>query len=77
MPTAPPTQRTTVIVGKESTGKSALVAALTRQSPTSSNIQGSTLACEIYQTGDDTLIDTPSILFRSDTATTRTALAQL
>ncbi|NEO84737.1 MAG: ferrous iron transporter B [Spirulina sp. SIO3F2] len=72
-----PTQRITVIVGKESTGKSALAAALTGRSPVSTNIQGSTIACETYQTRDDTLIDTPGILLRSDTATTRTALAQL
>ena len=39
--------------------------------------QGSTIACETYQTQDDAFIDTPGILFRSDTATTRTALAQL
>ena len=77
MPLTPSTQHTTVLVGKESTGKSALVAALTGKVPTSSNIQGSTLACETYRTGDDILIDTPGILFRSDTATTRTALAQL
>ncbi|MEL6401241.1 MAG: nucleoside recognition domain-containing protein [Cyanobacteria bacterium J06626_4] len=77
MPTAPPIQRTTIIVGKESTGKSELAAALTGRSPTSTNIQGSTIACETYQTRDDALIDTPGILFRSDTATTRTALAQL
>ncbi|MGD1927738.1 MAG: nucleoside recognition domain-containing protein [Leptolyngbyaceae cyanobacterium] len=77
MPTAPPTQRTTIIVGKESTGKSELAAALTGRSPTSTNIQGSTIACETYQTRDDALIDTPCILFRSDTTTTRTALAHL
>jgi ferrous iron transport protein B len=77
MPTAPPIHRPTVIVGKESTGKSELAAALTGRSPTSTNIQGSTIACETYQTRDDALIDTPGILFRSDTATTRTALARL
>ncbi|MDB9527151.1 50S ribosome-binding GTPase [Oscillatoria sp. CS-180] len=77
MPTAPPTQRTTVIVGKESTGKSELAAALTDRSPTSTNVQGSTIACETYQTRDNAFIDTPGILFRSDTTTTRTALAQL
>ncbi|MBE7382295.1 MAG: 50S ribosome-binding GTPase [Leptolyngbya sp. SIO1E4] len=77
MPTALPAQRTTVIVGKESTGKSELAAALTGRSPTSTNIQGSTIACETYQTRDDAFIDTPGILFRSDTTTTRTALAQL
>ena len=77
MPTTLSAQRTTVIVGKESTGKSELAAALTGRSPVSSNIQGSTIACETYQTRDDALIDTPGILLRSDTNTTRTALAQL
>ena len=77
MPTAPPTQRTIVLIGKESTGKSALAAALTGQCPTSTNIQGSTIACDHYQAGDHLLIDTPGILFRSDTATTRAALTQL
>ncbi|MBE9062609.1 nucleoside recognition domain-containing protein [cf. Phormidesmis sp. LEGE 11477] len=70
-------QRTIVLIGKESTGKSALAAALTGQCPTSTNIQGSTIACDRYQTEDNLLIDTPGILFRSDTATTRAALAQL
>ncbi|MEM9006342.1 MAG: nucleoside recognition domain-containing protein [Cyanobacteria bacterium P01_F01_bin.86] len=77
MPTAPPAQRTTVIIGKESTGKSELAAALTGRSPVSTNIQGSTIACETYQTRGYALIDTPGILLRSDTTTTRTALAQL
>ena len=77
MPTAPPAQHTIVLIGKESTGKSALAAALTGQCPTSTNIQGSTIACDRYQAGDHLLIDTPGILFRSDTVTTRTALAQL
>ncbi|MGK7907533.1 MAG: GTPase [Synechococcus sp.] len=77
MPHAPPAQHTTVIVGKESTGKSELAAALTGRSPVSTNIQGSTIACETYQARDNAFIDTPGILFRSDTNTTRTALAQL
>ena len=61
MPTAPPTQRTIVLISKESTGKSALAAALTGQRPTSTNIQGSTITCDRYQTGDHLLIDTPGI----------------
>ncbi|MEO0758671.1 MAG: nucleoside recognition domain-containing protein [Cyanobacteria bacterium J06648_16] len=77
MSNAPTAQRTTLIVGKESTGKSELAAALTGRSPISTNIQGSTIACETYQTRDNALIDTPGILFRSDTTTTRTALAKL
>ena len=77
MPHTPLAQRTTVIIGKESTGKSELAAALTGHSPVSTNIQGSTIACDTYQTRDDAFIDTPGILFRADTATTRTALSQL
>ncbi|MEO0433066.1 MAG: nucleoside recognition domain-containing protein [Cyanobacteria bacterium J06656_5] len=77
MPTASPTQRTIVLIGKESTGKSALAAALTGKCPTSTNIQGSTITCDLYQAGNNLLIDTPGILFRSDTVTTRAALAQL
>ncbi|MEM8615224.1 MAG: GTPase, partial [Cyanobacteria bacterium P01_H01_bin.105] len=77
MPTAPPTQRTIVLIGKESTGKSALAAALTGQCPTSTNIQGSTISCDRYRLGNNLLIDTPGILFRSDTVTTRAALVQL
>ena len=77
MPNALPAQRTTVIVGKESTGKSALAGAIAGRSPVSTNIQGSTIACETYQTRDHAFIDTPGILFRSDTTTTRIALAQL
>ncbi|MEO0542070.1 MAG: nucleoside recognition domain-containing protein [Cyanobacteria bacterium P01_A01_bin.105] len=65
------------MVGKESTGKSELAAALTGRSPVSTNIQGSTIACETYQTRDEAFIDTPGILLRSDTATTRMALTQL
>ncbi len=77
IPTQRTPQRTVVLIGKESTGKSALAAALTGQCPTSTNIQGSTIACDRYQIENDLLIDTPGILFRSDTATTRAALAQL
>ncbi|MEM9484644.1 MAG: nucleoside recognition domain-containing protein, partial [Cyanobacteria bacterium P01_F01_bin.116] len=77
MPTAPPTRHSIVLIGKESSGKSELAAALTGRSPISSNIQGSTIACETYQTRENDFIDTPGILFRSDNTTTRTALAQL
>ncbi|MGD1937075.1 MAG: nucleoside recognition domain-containing protein [Cyanophyceae cyanobacterium] len=77
MPIVSTAQRTTVIVGKESTGKSELAAALTGRSPTSMSIEGSTITCETYQIRDDIFIDTPGIFFRSDTAATRAALDQL
>lgn len=81
-----------VVIGKESTGKSQLIASLTGQTPYSANFRGSTVACETYQseayTGDTSLsgdptrraltfIDTPGILYRSDSVTTKKALRQL
>ncbi len=70
-------QRTIVVIGKENTGKSQLIASLTHRTPDSSNFRGSTVTCERYTRDDTTFIDTPGILYRSDTATTRSALAQL
>lgn len=71
------TQRTIVVIGKENTGKSQLIASLTHRTPYSSNVRGSTITCECYM-GDGTMfIDTPGILYRSDTTTTRSALEQL
>ncbi len=73
----PPSQRAIVIIGKESTGKSQLIASLTDRSPYSTNFRGSTVTCEIYVGDGATFVDTPGILYRSDTATTRVALEQL
>ncbi|MEY4520625.1 MAG: hypothetical protein RLZZ499_3225 [Cyanobacteriota bacterium] len=66
-----------VVIGKESTGKSQLIASLTGQSAYSANFRGSTVACETYQSEAYTFIDTPGILYRSDSATSRQALRQL
>ncbi len=81
-----------VVIGKESTGKSQLIAALTEQTPYSANFRGSTVTCDTYQSEaytDDTsvggnlrrrvltFIDTPGILYRSDSVTTKKALRQL
>jgi Fe2+ transport system protein B len=66
-----------VIIGKESTGKSQLVASLTGQAATSSNFRGSTVACETYSSADREFVDTPGLLFQSDAETTRLALAQM
>ncbi|NJK51930.1 MAG: ferrous iron transporter B [Leptolyngbyaceae cyanobacterium SU_3_3] len=72
-----PAQSSTVVIGKENTGKSQLIAALTGRSPYSTNFRGSTIACETYAGDGATFVDTPGILYRSDTATTRVALEQL
>ncbi len=66
-----------VVIGKESAGKSQLVAALTGRSPRSSNFRGSTLACETYEGPTHTFIDTPGIVRQSDSQTTALALARL
>jgi ferrous iron transport protein B len=73
----PPVQRSIVIIGKENTGKSQLIASLTGKSAYSSNFRGSTVTCENYSGEGVTFVDTPGILYLSDAATTRIALAQL
>ncbi|NJR51972.1 MAG: ferrous iron transporter B, partial [Leptolyngbyaceae cyanobacterium CSU_1_3] len=73
----PLVQHSTIVIGKENTGKSQLIAALTGCSPYSTNFRGSTIACETYAGDGATFVDTPGILYRSDTATTRVALEQL
>ena len=66
-----------VVIGKESTGKSQLIASLTGRSAYSANFRGSTVTCDTYQSEACTFIDTPGILYRSDSVTTKKALRQL
>lgn len=66
-----------VVIGKESTGKSQLIASLTGQTAYSANFRGSTVTCDTYQSEAYTFIDTPGILYRSDSVTTKQALRQL
>ena len=66
-----------VVIGKESTGKSELIASLTGQTAYSANFRGSTVACDTYQSEAYTFIDTPGILYSSDSVTTKKALRQL
>lgn len=72
-----PAQRSIVVIGKENTGKSQLVASLTGCLPYSINFRGSTIACDTYVGDGLTVVDTPGILYRSDRVTTQAALAQL
>ena len=71
------TQSTIVVIGKENTGKSQLIASLTHRTPYSSNFRGSTVTCEYYMGHGMMFIDTPGILYQNDTKTTRSALEQL
>jgi len=69
--------RTVVVVGKESVGKSQLVSSLTGRWAGETNFRGSTVIVERYRSGNTEYIDTPGILRRSDTETTRLALSSL
>lgn len=66
-----------VVIGRESVGKSQLVASLTRRRPYVANYRGSTVSCECYPFDDLDIIDTPGILYRSDSDTTRAAIARI
>ncbi|MEL6496587.1 MAG: GTPase, partial [Cyanobacteria bacterium J06623_7] len=66
-----------VVIGKENTGKSQLITSLTGHAAHSANFRGSTIACETYQSKAHNFIDTPGILYRSDSVTTKKALRQL
>jgi ferrous iron transport protein B len=70
-------EHSVVVIGKESTGKSQLVASLTGGSARASNFRGSTVACETYRGAGCTFVDTPGIVRKSDALTARTALGQL
>jgi len=66
------------VIGKESAGKSQLIASLTGRQAYSANFRGSTLSCELYEEPDGrTFVDTPGICRHSDTQTTLAALARL
>ncbi|MDE5111752.1 MAG: GTPase domain-containing protein, partial [Trichodesmium sp. St7_bin2_1] len=66
-----------MVIGKENTGKSQLIASLTGQAAHSANFRGSTVTCDTYQSETYTFIDTPGILYRSDSITTKKALREL
>ncbi len=66
-----------LLLGMESSGKTALVRAVTGASGESARFRGTTLACETYAWEGMTLIDSPGILRSSDSETTRTALKAL
>lgn len=64
-------------VGRESVGKSQLISSLTGRTAGESNFRGSTVAVEYYDHDDMRFVDTPGILRKSDSETTRMALAEL
>ncbi|MEM4782405.1 MAG: FeoB small GTPase domain-containing protein, partial [Halalkalicoccus sp.] len=70
-------RETVVVVGKESVGKSELVASLSGTTPKSGNFRGTTVESEVYETSEYRFVDTPGITLDADTETTREALAAL
>jgi len=72
-----PTLMTIAVVGRESVGKSQLISSLTGRSAGETNFRGSTVVVEQYRSPDAIYIDTPGILRKSDTETTRLALGAL
>nr|WP_246972125.1 GTPase domain-containing protein [Natribaculum luteum] len=65
---------TVVVVGKESVGKSELVAGLSGTNPTTGNFRGTTVDVERYESDEFVFVDTPGILLGTDTETTRAAI---
>jgi Fe2+ transport system protein B len=66
-----------IAIGKESVGKSQLIASLTGHAAISANFRGTTVDCELYPGDGCTFVDTPGIFRESDTATTRLTLSRL
>lgn len=71
------TPRRVVVVGEENVGKTQLVSSLTRRPAYAENFAGSTVSCDVYSTGEMDFVDTPGMLFKSDTETTRLAVQQI
>ncbi len=68
--------RTVVVVGRESVGKSQFISTLTGRHAGEMNFRGSTVVVQRYRRSGIEFIDTPGILLKSDTETTRLALAE-
>jgi ferrous iron transport protein B len=72
-----PAERCVLVIGKEGTGKTQLIASLTGRLATPTNFRGATVSCETYRGRDRTYVDTPGIIRQSDSVTTRSALERL
>ncbi len=66
-----------VVIGKEGVGKSELISSLTGKDAESSNLKGSTVSRESYNNGRFTFVDTPGIIFDSDSETTKIAISSM
>ena len=66
-----------IVIGKEGVGKSQLISSLTGKNAESSNLKGSTVSMESYHNGRFTFVDTPGIVFDSDSETTKIAISSM
>jgi len=66
-------KETVVVVGKESVGKSALVAGLTGTTPTTGNFCGTTVDIEGYDSPEYVFVDTPGRLLNGPTTFQQTS----
>lgn len=66
-----------LVIGRESVGKSQLIGTLAGRWAGEANFRGSTVSARRYRVGEVWYWDTPGVLRRSDTDTTRRALAVL
>lgn len=66
-----------LVIGKEGVGKSQLISSLTGKDAESSNLKGSTVSRESYNNGRFTFVDTPGILFDSDSETTKITISSM
>ena len=65
------------VIGKEGVGKSQLISSLTGKYAESSNFRGSTVSKELYNKDRFTFIDTPGIVFDSDSETTKITISAM
>ena len=66
-----------VVIGKEGVGKSQLISSLTGKYAESSNLRGSTISLESYNNDRFSFVDTPGIVFDSDSETTKIAISSM
>ena len=66
-----------IVIGKEGVGKSQLISSLTGKSVESSNFKGSTISKESYNNDKFSFVDTPGIVFDSDSETTKIAISSI
>ena len=66
-----------IVIGKEGVGKSQLISSLTGKNVESSNFKGSTVSKESYNNDRFSFVDTPGIVFESDSETTKIAISSI